>query len=471
MGGGVDKSHGVGLTSGLTRTVPPQRGPMPQGFQTGGQVMSVGHPNYPKVIGPDGQPREGHRLGAIKGILSALAPGLRTAFQAAKSGVTSGGKGFKDWWKYGQEGTKTIAARKADLAAAAKAAREALAKTKGLGSMNVNVAAGEAAMAAKLAKQELLKQFGKSGTKGISGLAGQTGRTLGMATPLAYGYGALPSSITGDLEYDADKSIMGNIGTFAQDYARLPTQIGLSGYDLLSGKGEDWWDNISGYGPASQSWFGTSPREAAEEEAAITHDTKPMEIASKMEQQEALRQQYLDKIELYKELLGADTDQNNLGTISDALMQAGTALTEGQGWTGAMQAGYKPLSAENIRRRDRKSGINEAAVTQAFSDIAGSQSFIDQANIEAIAQGETDLPFKLKAQTDAHAAGIGTINHILDDDGEIDMEKLSDTPGMIYFDVDKIAGGGYYVAVNMDGEAQSFDNIEDAEAWMNSRST
>ena len=53
MGGDVDRSHGVGLTSGLTKTVPPKRGPMPQGFQTGGHVI----------------PREKFETGGRSGIL------------------------------------------------------------------------------------------------------------------------------------------------------------------------------------------------------------------------------------------------------------------------------------------------------------------------------------------------------------------------------------------------------------------
>ena len=50
LGGEVSKSHGVGLTSGLK-------------FNKGGKVAPVGSDVNPKVMGPDGQMREGHNLG------------------------------------------------------------------------------------------------------------------------------------------------------------------------------------------------------------------------------------------------------------------------------------------------------------------------------------------------------------------------------------------------------------------------
>lgn len=80
LGGEVSKSHGVGLTSGLK-------------FNKGGNVAPVGSNVYPKVMGPDGQMREGHNLGMIKSIGGGIAqaiglPALKAIFQGAKSGTT-----------------------------------------------------------------------------------------------------------------------------------------------------------------------------------------------------------------------------------------------------------------------------------------------------------------------------------------------------------------------------------------------
>jgi hypothetical protein len=473
MGGDVDKSHGVGLTSGLTRNVPPQRGPMAQGFRTGGHVVPqrVGYQpaNHPHRQGN----REGH-MGLLGGAASALSWGIPGLIQAGKMAAKHG---LKKWSQYGTKNLKNIAAAQDEALAGAKAigigtkatykslkgVKEGTKKWKAIKAFNEKVKARNILM-----NNASFGNAAKALNLKASGIMGQAGRGAWALAGPATAATAIGASAAGPEWYQREISDEDSRLQKALKYAGK----GYVDYSLpgAAATGIDWLTGDQDPRGLSNIISGITPAQA-EEVAEITHDTEPMEISSKMEQQEALRQQYLDKIELYKELLGADTDQNNLGTLSDALMQAGTALTEGEGWTGAMSAGYDPLAAENIRRRDRKSGVHEAAVTQAFSDIAGSQSMIDQANIEAVAQGETDLPFKLKAQTDAHAAGIGTINHMLDDDGEIDTEKLSETPGMIYFDVDKVAGGGYYVAVNMDGEARSFNSIEDAEAFMNSRTT
>jgi len=72
LGGEVSKSHGVGLTHGLK-------------FNKGGKVAPIGSDVYPKVMGPDGQMREGH----IYGMLPA---GARALFGAAKAAYKGGGK-------------------------------------------------------------------------------------------------------------------------------------------------------------------------------------------------------------------------------------------------------------------------------------------------------------------------------------------------------------------------------------------
>jgi len=71
LGGEVSKSHGVGLTHGLK-------------FNKGGKVAPVGSDVYPKVMGPDGQMREGHGLGML------FAPGMAIA----RSGAGLAAKGL-----------------------------------------------------------------------------------------------------------------------------------------------------------------------------------------------------------------------------------------------------------------------------------------------------------------------------------------------------------------------------------------
>ena len=68
MGGKVD-AHGVGITSGLEK-----RTGMNQGGSVGTKAFGVGSGNNPKVMGPDGQMREGHNivLAALSNKLSSL---------------------------------------------------------------------------------------------------------------------------------------------------------------------------------------------------------------------------------------------------------------------------------------------------------------------------------------------------------------------------------------------------------------
>lgn len=81
LGGEASKSHGVGLTSRLK-------------YNKGGNVAPVGSNVYPKVMGPDGQMREGHNLGMIKsigsGILGMVAPGARQLYNAVRGGGIKG---------------------------------------------------------------------------------------------------------------------------------------------------------------------------------------------------------------------------------------------------------------------------------------------------------------------------------------------------------------------------------------------
>jgi hypothetical protein len=114
MGGGVDKSHGVGLTSGLTRTVPPQRGPMPQGFRTGGHVVPqrVGYQpaNHPHRQGN----REGHS-GSVwkaigKGILESINPKIwkEVPGGAVDEAAEAAGKGSKAVDEWAAEADKFV---------------------------------------------------------------------------------------------------------------------------------------------------------------------------------------------------------------------------------------------------------------------------------------------------------------------------------------------------------------------------
>lgn len=465
MGGGVDKSHGVGLTSGLTKTVPPQRGPMAQGYKTGGHVLPKGF--VPGRVGyqPDWSPaKQGDREGHWGWLSLVPSLGITGLIQAGKAGAKHGAK---KWLQYGSKNLNKIKQQQDDIAKQLKKFNDIKNKKK----INTDGLTGtrlkEAIKLNKRIKERNALQASMSygnvaNALGIakSGIMGQAGRAAGTLAGPAVAGASLGASAFGPEWYQREISdedarwqkALKYIGKSYTDFS-APGAV-VSGIDWLTGDGD-----LRGL---SNIVAGITPEKVAE--AAITHDTKPMEIASKMEQQEALRQEYNDKIELYKELLGAETKDNNLGTISDALMAAGTALTEGEGWTGAMSAGYDPLAAEVARRADVKDSTHQAAVQQAFADVTGEKAMIDEANINAVASGVYNMKDILQAQEIANQSGVPLIDQILDESGEIDDDKLTEAKGRIFFDPTSTAGGGMFVAINLDGVARSYNNLEDAVA-------
>ena len=465
MGGGVDKSHGVGLTSGLTKTVPPQRGPMAQGYKTGGHVLPKGF--VPGRVGyqPDWSPaKQGDREGHWGWLSLVPSLGITGLIQAGKAGAKHGAK---KWLQYGSKNLNKIKQQQDDIAKQLKKFNDIKNKKK----INTDGLTGtrlkEAIKLNKRIKERNALQASMSygnvaNALGIakSGIMGQAGRLAGTLAGPSVAGASLGASAFGPEWYQREISdedarwqkALKYIGKSYTDFS-APGAV-VSGIDWLTGDGD-----LRGL---SNIVAGITPEKVAE--AAITHDTKPMEIASKMEQQEALRQEYNDKIELYKELLGAETKDNNLGTISDALMAAGTALTEGEGWTGAMSAGYDPLAAEVARRADVKDSTHQAAVQQAFADVTGEKAMIDEANINAVASGVYNMKDILQAQEIANQSGVPLIDQILDESGEIDDDKLTEAKGRIFFDPTSTAGGGMFVAINLDGVARSYNNLEDAVA-------
>ena len=485
MGGDVDKSHGVGLTSGLTKK---------QGYKSGGHVLPKGF--VPQRVGY--QPsafhqngREGHSgfiINALKGLGQFIAPGVRTFLRGSK-GLTKGGGGFKDYVKFGKTGLKTIQQRQAELKAAqaaAKAAREAAKKAEdaarlGTRGASVNVTAAEAAVkaaaekkAALLARRELLKQFGRDGRKGlgtgIMALPGQIGRGAAIgAVPLAYGSGAMPNLRTGEaliptMELDDDSSVLDYLGAGAQQITRLPTQALLSAYDMATGKPSDLIDNLRGFGPASSSYFGYEKPEDAP--GIDTTQLEPAQFATAEELQDEMQEEYRKKVEFYKELLGAETKDDNLALFAKTMFEGAEALDSGEGYGGALKNINRALSDEVGSRSAADQDINTAAVNQAFADITGSDQMLQQANLQALAAGDNTFLQRATVQEEAQNAGVPGIEPYIGDDGEIDTDELSKKLGQIFVDLSQ-ASGGYYVAVDMDGNIEAFNSLERAKQHIN----
>ena len=481
MGGDVDKSHGVGLTSGLTKK---------QGYKSGGHVLPKGF--VPQRVGY--QPsafhqngREGHSgfiANLVKGLGSFVAPGVRTFLRGSKA-LTKGG--FGDYVKFGKTGLKTIQQRQAELKAAqaaAKAAREAdeaakaAVKKAGKKGKDDAAAAAKAAADAKKAafanRRELLKQFGRDGRKGlgtgIMALPGQIGRGAAIgAVPLAYASGAMPNLRTGEaliptMELDEDSSVLDYLGAGAQQITRLPTQALLSAYDMATGRPSDLIDNLRGFGPASSSYFGY---EKPEEAPGIdTTKLEPAQFATAEELQDEMQEEYRKKVEFYKELLGAETKDDNLALFAKTMFEGADALDSGEGFGGALKNINRALSDEVGSRSAADQDINTAAVNQAFADITGSDQMLQQANLQALAAGDNTFLQRATVQEEAQNAGVPGIEPFIGDDGEVDTDELSKKLGQIFVDLSQ-ASGGYYVAVDMSGNIQAFNSLEKAIEHIN----
>jgi len=470
MGGNVDKSHGVGLTSGLTKTVPPQRGPMPQGYKTGGQVVPqrVGHQpaNHPHRQGN----REGHMgwVGPTAGMIAKLLPtlGIGGASKAIKAANQFGGK---KWLEYGAKNLKNIKSKQDDIAKELKKFNDIKGKDykslKGLtpGTKKHTQALKHNARVKERNQLQASMTFGnvrnELGIKAASKL-GQAGRAawtgLGPATAL----GSMGMSAFGPEWYqretsDEDARWQKALKTIGKTYTDWSVPGGIAtGVDWLAGEGSPRG--------LSNILAGIRPEDAAE--AIDTTQLEPTQFATAAEQQEKMKQEYLQKIELYKELLGAETQDDNLGTFADTMFAMSGALEEGEGWSGALRSANQALGDEVKSRRAAKQDINTAAVNQAFADITGDDQMLRQANLQALAAGDTGFLQREQIQAEAMQREIPPIDPFLDDGGELDTEELSKKRGQVFVDYTAALAGGFYLAVDMNGNVAAFNSLERAIA-------
>ena len=465
MGGDVDKSHGVGLTSGLTKK---------QGYKSGGHVLPKGF--VPGRVGyqPDWSPaKQGDREGHYGWLANLLAPGIRTVFGLART-APKGLGALKNYMKYGTQGTKDVAAnikKLKDAKEAAKITREAAKKAEdaarlGTRGANVNVRAAEQAMkaAAKrkadvLARRKLMQEVGSRGDKGLASLRGQAARYGALG---AFGlpfYGAYTSMDDKDPS-NRFEQITDFLGKGALDFS-VPG-LGYMAYDYLSTP----MDQDYKFKTLSEALSGDSLFGGEEPPAIDTTKLKPAEFATAEELQDQMQEEYRQKVEFYKELLGAETKEDNLGLFAKTMFEGAEALDSGEGFGGALKNINRALSDEVSARAASDQDINTAAVNQAFADITGSDQMLQQANLQALAGGDNTFLQRAIVQEEAQNQGVPGIEPFIGDDGEIDTDELSKKLGQIFVDLSQ-ASGGYYVAVDMDGNIEAFNSLERAKQHIN----
>ena len=407
MGGGVDKSHGVGLTSGLTKTVPPQRGPMAQGYKTGGHVI----------------PR-------------------------AKFGW--GGEVFKRIMKFVDPRPSSI-----------KSGKEVTEKVMGTGDDVAHPLLGGS-------DEGILKEVLK--------IKDPTKKMMALRALATWGGGAgIASSLfLPEADPSAAESPLGAAGAWLQKGVEATTALNPLLQALNIGKNlheasKPYGEGNFSWTPAGaiRDWRDKSGADIVEESSE--GESEVAEIVDKMTQEEILKDEYQKKLDLYKDLLGQGNEgEDNWGTLGDALMAGGTALTEGKGWGGGLSAFHEPLSAEMALRRQRAENINQAAATQAMTEMYSRDQTNQAADAEAMLAGEWGFPGVREEMQNASRNGITQMVPV-NEGGEWDQAATASQPGTVFINPEKTAGSKFYVAVNQSGVIESFNNVEEALAWAESR--
>ena len=175
------------------------------------------------------------------------------------------------------------------------------------------------------------------------------------------------------------------------------------------------------------------------------------------------------KVDLFKDLLGQGNEgENNWSTVSDALVRSGSALTSGKGWGDAMSAFHEPISTELATRRQRHENINQAATTQAMSEMFTGDQTDRAADLTAWAGGDYGFTNIRAKMDEALAKGI-TATVPLDDGAKWDQEATAKQKGTVFLNPEKVAGNKFFVAVNKSGVIDSFDDIDEALKFAESK--
>ena len=399
--GGRANTHGMGLTSGLT---------MKQG--------------------PDGQPRQAKSIGGLllrgaKGLGSILAPGAQSLFQAARSG--KGLKGIESFIRGSATRGRTPFK---------------------FGAPTITTGPGGAVTRASTI-------IGGGARLPLTG--SQTFDRLRRAGLLSLPLAQLAGIASPTLDTDKDDPLFLRGLEFLQDAARLPVQIPISVTDALMGTGEEFGENIMGFGPISQAVFGTKPKEAID----IDTEGVPKPEPEKKKSKEELKAENDAKVQEYYELLGGK-GVDKLEALGAGLTAAAAPLLEEDygGAAAAFQAGLQPSI-----QRDKD--LMDAAATLAVGDIQAERASDDALLKEVLATGDTEAYQRVtKALAAEDELGVGNVEGLpVKGNNKIDQKQVRRSK--VYTDLTG-ATKGKYVAINKDGQSLVTNNADQAVEFASS---
>ena len=417
MGGNVPKSHGVGITSGLK-------------MKKGGSVeqqatFGVGN-NANKSIGPDGKVREAHGF-FLPSLGSVLAPGLQSLIRLAPRLFSASGRGsLRNFFtpkslKRGPGGTRKTYKR------------------------------DEMSRSPKDRIKTIRTPGAREGLKAVDFLR-RAPRVGGAILGGGAGLGAL-SSVLPEFDDSPQDTLLENI----IDAGRTGAETAL---------------NITGFLPATllQAPF-RKPEDIQGASGAIRsllYGDKKDEIGSTLvDKSDAAKAQKQQKDEFAglsdkaERMAAAITRENNLATLSRAASDFGASALAGDDLATAVRTGSQPIFDEVGRRRDLQENIGGMLAQQVLADEATQSAMI----AEAAKTGDPQAVNRMQKYFDAYNEGVTNILPI-DAKGKIDYANMA--PGTVYMDLEGVSGARYVASNSGGDDTQSFDSVEDANAFAQS---
>jgi hypothetical protein len=424
LGGEVSKSHGVGLTSGLK-------------FNKGGKVAPVGSDVYPKVMGPDGQMREGHNLGmtiakGLYGLGKNLNPfkgggegAMGTTYKAAKN-LFSGGKGIMGNIK----GSGNMFGKYIKGTGSGRAGKTITETGTGAAGRYVTRRTGERAFtSADRARQALrAAQLGAMPTGvGLMGAGmGQAAlQRAGLINPIEENDNPVTKTLKTLIGGSADFNLFNAANIYGQKAFGVEDPKGF--YEMIAG-------------------------------GKRTEETPPAKkvINDEIDNYENMKSDAEKNAEMmYKAMGGGANFDSTL--VSNALLQAAPFVAKGE-YAEALAAAGDVVNTEVAADKELQKQISGTIIEQ---EIAGKMADDDMIR-KMVAEGNYENAFEARRALQASDQTDDVAMAIYDNKDQLDVETM--VVGKVYTDV-KNASGDLFVVKNSSGQVQSFNRYQDALAY------
>ena len=228
----------------------------------------------------------------------------------------------------------------------------------------------------------------------------------------------------------------------------------------------------------ARKMMGTLPEESApgplvSGTAGEVMYTSPQDIADKIA--ELNRQRLEEDIEMYRSVI-PEKEVNPLQMLGTPLIEGGAALLSGEGYGAAARAFNDPLEAARLSDEEREAAIASGAAEFALGNYATERGLEDATIAELIKTGDLATAEQVQKYTLANKLAGGFVQTLPEspkEPGILDVDNLS--PATVYQNPKSLKRdeetpiGGLFVAVNKNGtEMKGFDSIEEATAYAQS---